>query len=109
MPSSNAQGSMPARSLSAWRQISERNERKRTAAGNVEDAHYLAPFDDRLPAEQVLHAFDHREDAALAGIGHRPVPIDGEGELLVFGADAELGLRLAARREPGDEFVARRD
>jgi hypothetical protein len=31
---------------------------------------------------------------------------DGEGELLVLGADAELRLRLATRFEPGDEFVA---
>ena len=44
-----------------------------------------------------------------AGIGHRPMAVDGEGELLVLGADAELRLRLAARFEPGDEFVARLD
>jgi hypothetical protein len=30
----------------------------------------------------------------------------GEGELFVFGADAELRLRLAPRLEPRDEFVA---
>ena len=42
-------------------------------------------------------------------IGHRPVAVDGEGELLVLGADAELRLRLAARLEPRDEFVARLD
>ena len=46
---------------------------------------------------------------ALAGIRHRLVAIDGEGEFLVLGADAELRLRLAARFEPGDEFVARLD
>ena len=46
---------------------------------------------------------------AAAGIGHRPVAVDGEGEFLVLGADAELRLRLAARFEPGDEFVARLD
>ncbi len=34
---------------------------------------------------------------------------DGEGELLVLGADAELCLWLAARFQPGDEFVARLD
>ncbi len=46
---------------------------------------------------------------AAAGIGHRPVTLHGEGEFLVLGADAELRLRLAARFEPGDEFVARLD
>ena len=35
--------------------------------------------------------------------------LDREGEFLVFGADPELRLRLAARFEPGDEFVARLD
>jgi hypothetical protein len=35
--------------------------------------------------------------------------VDGEGEFLVLGADAELRLRLATRFEPGDEFVARLD
>ena len=44
-----------------------------------------------------------------AGIRHRPVPSHREGEFLVLGADAELRLRLAARFEPGDEFVARLD
>ena len=44
-----------------------------------------------------------------AGVWHRPMPVGGEGEFLVLGADAELRLRLAARFEPGDEFVARLD
>jgi hypothetical protein len=34
---------------------------------------------------------------------------DSEGELFVFGADAELCLRLATRFEPGDQLVARLD
>src|ERR1700688_2021323 len=48
-------------------------------------------------------------NATRAGIGHRPVVFLGEGKFLVLGADAELRLRLAARFEPGDEFVARLD
>ena len=42
-------------------------------------------------------------------VGHRPVALDRERELLVLGADAEFRLRLAARLEPRDEFVARFD
>ena len=42
-------------------------------------------------------------------VGHRPVAVDGEDELLVLGADAEFRLRLAARLEPRDQFVARVD
>jgi hypothetical protein len=37
------------------------------------------------------------------------VLVHGEDEFLVFGADTELRLGLAARLEPGDEFVARLD
>ena len=57
----------------------------------------------------MLHAFEQRPDAARARIWHRPVTIEGEGELLMLGADAKLRLRLAALLEPGDEFVARLD
>ena len=56
-----------------------------------------------------LHAFEQRADAARPAIGHRLVAVDGEREFLVLGADAELRLRLAARLEPRDEFVARFD
>ena len=56
-----------------------------------------------------VHAVEQRADGAAAGIGHRAVVFDREGEFLVLGADAELRLRLAARFEPGDEFVARLD
>jgi len=34
------------------------------------------------------------------------VAVQREREFLVFGADAPLRLRFAARFEPGDEFVA---
>ena len=56
-----------------------------------------------------LHAVEQRADAARPAIGHRPVAVDREREFLVLGADAELRLRLAARLEPRDEFVARVD
>src|SRR5205814_3410107 len=64
---------------------------------------------DRLPAEQMLHAFEQRADRAAAVIGHRPVALDRERKFLVLGADAELRLRLAAGCEPRNEFVARLD
>ena len=90
-------------------ELPARLERNRAAAGDVEQADDVVALHDRLPAEQVLHAVEQRADAARPGIGHRPVVVDGEGEFLVLGADAELRLRLAARFEPGDEFVARLD
>src|SRR5262245_38530670 len=56
-----------------------------------------------------MHAFEQCADAALAGIRDRPMIGNGEGEFLVFGSNPELRLRLAARFEPGDKFVARVD
>ena len=76
---------------------------------DVEQPDDVVVLDDRLPAEQMLHAFEQRADAAPPVIGHRPVTLDREREFLVLGADAELRLRLAARLEPRDEFVARFD
>ncbi len=90
-------------------ELAARLQRNRAAAGDVEQADDVVAFHDRLPAEQIVHAVEQRADAALARIGHRPMVVDGEGEFLVLGADAELRLRLAARFEPGDEFVARLD
>ncbi len=84
-------------------------QRDRAAAGDVGETDDVLALHDRLPAEQVLHAVEQRADAARAGIGHRPMAVDGEGELLVLGADAEFLLRLAARGEPRDQFVARFD
>ena len=46
---------------------------------------------------------------APAVVGNRAVIADREGELLVLGADPPFRLRLAARFEPRDELVARRD
>src|SRR5271163_5333340 len=53
----------------------------------------------------MLHAFEQRTNAAPSLVGHRMVPYEGEGEFLVFGADAELRFRLDALRDPLDEFV----
>ena len=76
-------------------ELAARLERDRAAAGHVEQADDVAVLDDRLPAEQMLHAFEQRADAAAAVIGNRAVALDREGEFLVLGADAELRLRLA--------------
>ena len=90
-------------------ELAARLQRNGAAAGDVEHADDVVALHDRLPAEQVVHAVEQRADARAARIGHRPVTVDGEDEFLVLGADAELRLRLAARLEPGDEFVARLD
>ena len=89
--------------LPAWFQ------RNRATAGDVEHADDVVAFHDRLPAEQIVHAFEQGADAALAGIGNRTMIGDREGELLVLGADPEFRLRLATRLQPSDEFVARPD
>ena len=82
-------------------------QRDGAAAGDVEQADDVAVLEDRLPAEQVLHAFEQRADAAPALVRNRPVALDGERKLLVLGADAELRLRLRALGKPRDQFVAR--
>ena len=69
----------------------------------------LPPLDDRLPAEQQLHALEQRLDAARPLVGDRRVAAERERELLVLGADPVLRLRLTARFQPRDEFVARFD
>src|SRR5262249_35718102 len=90
-------------------ELAARLEGDRAASGHVEHADDVVTLHDRLPAEQVAHAVEQRVDAALAGIRHWPVISDGEGELLVLGADTELRFWLAARFEPGDELVTRLD
>src|SRR4029077_19428369 len=81
----------------------------RAAAGHVEEPDDVAVFDDRLPAEQMLHAVEQRADAAASVIGNRRMTFEHEGEFLVLGADAEFRPGLAAVREPRDEIVARFD
>src|SRR3982074_2965311 len=70
--------------LAAWL------ERNRAAAGHLEQTDYVAVLDDRLPAEQILHAFEQRADAAAAIIGDRAMTLDREHELLVLGTEAKL-------------------
>jgi hypothetical protein len=82
-------------------------QRNRAAAGHVGKADDVAALHDRLPAEQMAHAFEERADAALALIGNGRVALEREGQLFVLGADAELRRRLHAGRHPGDEFVPR--
>ena len=64
-----------------WRagqfELAARLERDRATAGDVEQADDVAVFDDWLPAEQMLHAFEQCADAAAAlrrepAGGHRP-------------------------------------
>ena len=82
-------------------------QRDRAAAGDVVQADDVAALHDRLPAEQMLHAFEQRADAARAFVGHGLMALERERELLVLGADAEFGRRLHARLQPRHEFVAR--
>src|SRR5437764_541950 len=121
MPGSNAHGSMPERSASVSRQISERKERKPFGLPSVNgefansavatgcSASDTRSFLTMSASEEMLHAFGQRADAAPAVIGNRPVAFEREGEFLVLGADAELRLRLDAGFEPRDQFVARFD
>src|SRR5262249_51711442 len=74
--------------------------------GHVEQADDVRPFHDRLPAEQQLHAFEQRADAAPSLVGDRAMTLEREGEFLVLGADAELRFRLDALSDPIDEVVA---
>ena len=48
-------------------------ERDRAAAGDVVEPDDVVALHDRLPAEQELHAFEQRADAARAVIRHRIV------------------------------------
>jgi hypothetical protein len=90
-------------------ELAARLERDRAAAGHVEHADDIAVLDNRLPAEQVLHAFEQRTDAAPALIRDRPMALDSEWKFLVLGADAEFRLRRHAAGEPRDQGVARFD
>src|SRR5262249_50002093 len=88
-------------------ELSARLEGYGTPAGHIEHADDVAALHDRLPAEQMLHAVEQCMNAALAGIRDGAMIGDGERELFVLGADADLRLRLATSFEPRDEFVTR--
>ncbi len=58
---------------------------------------------DALPAE-THQALEHGLDAVVAGVIWAAQRIEMEGEFLVFGADAPLVTRLAARLEIADQL-----
>ena len=58
----------------------------------------LARLLDRRPAEAVAQPREHGVDRAVALVGQRQVVGEAVAELLVLGADAPVGRRLAARR-----------
>ena len=88
-------------------ELPARLQRNRAAAGDVVEPDDVAALHDRLPAEQELHAFEQRADAARAFVRHGMVALERERRLLVLGADPEFGRRLHAGLQPRDEFVAR--
>src|SRR5580704_7860146 len=86
-------------------ELAARLERDRAAAGDVVKADHVRPFHDGIPAENELHAFEQRANAARALVRHGAVPFEREGELLVLSTDAKLRLRPDALRNPSDELV----
>src|SRR5690606_28481074 len=77
--------------------------------GRLDETDDMAGILDRVPAENALHAFQKRPDAAIAAVRYGAVPVDIKGDLLVLGADAPLLLRLAAFGDVGDQLVKRFD
>ena len=71
-------------------------QRNRAAPGDIVKPDDVAVIDDRLPAEQKLHAFEQRADALRPFVG-RADGFQRETGFLVLGADAELGRRLACQ------------
>src|ERR1700751_170302 len=82
-------------------------QRDGAAASHVIEADDVAALHDRLPAEQELHTFEQRADAARAFVRHGLMALEREGCLLMLGADAEFAPRLYTRGQPRNEFVAR--
>ena len=72
-------------------------------------ADQLAGLLDRRPAVAVAQALEHRADRAVALVGQRQAVGDAVAELLVLGADAPVGLGLAAGGEILGELVAALD
>ena len=62
-------------------------------------------FRDHLPAELPGQTFEQRPDAPFALVRQRPQVVVRIAELLVLGADAPLGLRLAAGLEVFDQLA----
>ncbi len=81
-------------------------QRNRAAAGDVIQSDDVAVLHDRLPAEQELHAFQQRADAARAFVSHGMVAGKRERRFFVLGADPEFGTRLHACFQPRHQLVA---
>jgi len=63
----------------------------------------------RLPEAPLRSSVDTSAGSLYLMPSHGPQGVGMEQELLVLGADAPLGARLRARRDPGDEVIARAD
>ena len=90
-------------------ELAARLERDRAAAGRVEQADDVAVLDDRLPAEQVKHAFEQCADAARAphrAPARRPSSVKANFSCSVPMRKRDFGL---APCEPRDQLVARLD
>src|SRR6202007_1782244 len=88
-------------------ELPARLQRDGAATGDVIEADDVAALDDRLPAEQELHAFEQGADAARALVRQAPMAGKRERRLLMLGPDPEFGWRLHARLQPGDKLVTR--
>src|ERR1700674_2286965 len=55
----------------------------------------------------MTHTQEQRADAERALVGHGPMVLQREGQLLVLGADAVALRRPCPRGEPGDKLVPR--
>src|SRR5262249_44432249 len=86
-------------------ELAARFERNRAAAGDIEQADNVRPFHDRLPAEQMLHPFQERADAARPFVSHRTMTLEREGEFLVLGTDAELGFGFCPLGQARSRFL----
>ncbi len=80
-------------------------QRDGAAAGHVRQADDMRPLHDRFPAEQQLHPFEERPDAARTLIRHRRIAGEHEGEFFVLSADTKPLARFFAGRKPRNEFV----
>jgi hypothetical protein len=87
-------------------ELAARFERNRRAALRVEQADELAVVLDAPPAQAFAQALQQRPNPAWAFIGNRRQIGLGEGEFLVFHADATRLGGFAARFHPGDQIVA---
>src|SRR5437879_5323355 len=81
-------------------------QRNRAAARDIVQSDDVAALQDRLPAEQELHAFQQRADAACALVSDGMMALKRERRFFVFGADPEFGNRLRAGFQPTGFWIA---